>query len=253
VGRRSYGLFVDVLLGLLGAVLGGWLFRVLGIVSPQGTVHQVVIALIGAIGVLGIARAIAPAAREAHRMVRFLGGGEAGTPVGLEEQIQKLGRLERQVLERMLHHGPVSRDTNAVFDAQSTFGQRVADRVAAFGGSWVFIGIFVLTMITWMALNTEGPGRFDPYPFILLNLVLSCLAALQAPIIMMSQNRQSARDRIEARNDYEVNLRSELDIQRLHAKIDAHRDQDWVELVALQRRQIEMLEGIARRLRTPEA
>lgn len=119
VGRHSYGLLVDLLLGLLGAVFGGWLFRVLGIVSPQGTIHQVIIALIGAIGVLSIARAIPPAAREAQRMVRFFGGGESAASMGLEEQIQKLGRLEHQVLERVLHHGSASRDANAVFDAQS--------------------------------------------------------------------------------------------------------------------------------------
>jgi uncharacterized membrane protein/uncharacterized membrane protein YeaQ/YmgE (transglycosylase-associated protein family) len=248
VGRRSNGLVVDLVLGLLGAVLGAWLFRVLGIVSPQDTAHQIVIALIGAVGVLGIARAVGPVTREAQRVARLFGAGEPGAAMDLEEQIRRLGRLERQVLERVLRRGPVTRDTNAVFDAQMTFGQRVADRVAAFGGSWTFIGLFLLMMLIWMLVNSELRARFDPYPFILLNLVLSCLAALQAPVIMMSQNRQAARDRIEARNDYEVNLRSEMDIQRLHTKLDEHREQDWTALVELQNRQIALLEEVAQKL-----
>src|SRR5262245_32434392 len=128
------------------------------------------------------------------------------------------------------------------------FGQRVDDRVAQFGGSWTFIGIFLLIMLVWMIINTETKRHFDPYPFILLNLLLSCLAALQAPVIMMSQNRQAAKDRVMASNDYEVNLRSEMEIQSLHTRFDQLRERDWSELVAMQQRQIEMLETIVRDL-----
>src|SRR5262245_6627066 len=128
------------------------------------------------------------------------------------------------------------------------FGQRVDDRVAQFGGSWTFIGIFLLIMLVWMIINTEAKRHFDPYPFILLNLLLSCLAALQAPVIMMSQNRQASKDRLMASSDYEVNLRAAMEIQSLLARFDELREQKWVELVAMQQRQIELLEGIVRGL-----
>jgi uncharacterized membrane protein len=95
-----------------------------------------------------------------------------------------------------------------------------SDRIASFGGSWPFIAIFLGGMTLWMAYNVEWPAAFDPYPFILLNLVLSCLAALQAPIIMMSQNRMAAKDRVDARHDYEVNLKAEMEVMALHAKFD---------------------------------
>ena len=104
---------------------------------------------------------------------------------------------------------------------QTTYGQRWADRIAKFGGSWTFIGIFVAIMFFWIGINLIEAGRaFDPYPFILLNLVLSCLAALQAPIIMMSQNRQNEKDRIQAAFDYDINRKAEAEIQMLHQKID---------------------------------
>ena len=123
-----------------------------------------------------------------------------------------------------------------------TFGQRVADRVASFGGSWTFIGIFLLIMLVWMIINTEMRRPFDVYPFILLNLLLSCLAALQAPVIMMSQNRQAAKDRNDAKLDYEVNVRAETEIARLHEKID-QRDVEIRELLEINRRQLSLLEA----------
>jgi uncharacterized membrane protein len=107
----------------------------------------------------------------------------------------------------MLRRTRVTRDPNVVFDERLTFGERLADRVAAFGGSWTFIIIFLAAIAVWMLRNAETAVPFDPYPFILLNLVLSCVAALQAPIIMMSQNRQAAKDRLDAQHDYEVNLK----------------------------------------------
>ena len=117
---------------------------------------------------------------------------------------------------------PQIRDVNEVFEERLTFGERLADRVAAIGGSWSFIVGFGLFLIAWAILNTVVLVRhaFDPFPFIFLNLMLSMLAALQAPVIMMSQNRQAAKDRLEARLDYETNLRSEAEIASLHEKID---------------------------------
>ena len=117
---------------------------------------------------------------------------------------------------------PHLRDVNEVFDERLTFGQRLADRVAAVGGSWSFIIGFAVFLLAWAGLNTVVLVRhaFDPFPFIFLNLMLSMLAAMQAPVIMMSQNRQAAKDRLEARLDYETNLRSEAEIASLHEKID---------------------------------
>ena len=138
------------------------------------------------------------------------------------------------------------------FDAQLTFGQRVADQVALFGGSWTFIGLFFLALAVWMMVQGELAHPFDPYPYILLNLVLSCVAALQAPVIMMSQNRQAVKDRVDARNDYEVNLRAEMEIMGLHAKLDAVREREWAEFLTLQRDQLEALQRIERRLLQPD-
>lgn len=108
---------------------------------------------------------------------------------------------------------------NEHFDSQLTFGQRIADRVAAFGGSWTFILIFLSSMGVWMTYNSSSPGRFDPYPYIFLNLVLSCLAALQAPVIMMSQNRQATRDRMDDQLDYEINILAEKEITEMRSRI----------------------------------
>jgi uncharacterized membrane protein len=114
-------------------------------------------------------------------------------------------------------------DSNQLFDAHLTFGERLSDRVAAIGGSWRFIIAFGLFLVAWAVLNTLvlATRAFDPFPYIFLNLMLSMLAALQAPVIMMSQNRQAAKDRLDARLDYETNLRSESEIASLHEKVDA--------------------------------
>ncbi|MEO8481684.1 MAG: DUF1003 domain-containing protein [Acidobacteriota bacterium] len=141
-----------------------------------------------------------------------------------------MGDIERRALSGILRRKPTTPDPNRSFDAQMTFGERISDRVAAFGGSWTFISIFLLAMAVWMAVNQESERAFDPYPFILLNLMLSCVAALQAPIIMMSQNRQAAKDRSDARLDYEVNVRAELQITALHEKLDLARDREWAHL-----------------------
>jgi uncharacterized membrane protein len=138
----------------------------------------------------------------------------------LEARLARLTERERRTLEKVLHRTPISRDAVAEFEENLTLGERLSDRIASFGGSWPFIGIFLGGMALWMSWNVEGRAAFDPYPFILLNLVLSCLAALQAPIIMMSQNRMAAKDRADARHDYEVNLKAEMEIMSLHAKLD---------------------------------
>ena len=135
----------------------------------------------------------------------------------------------------------------------TTRGQRAADAVATFGGSWTFVGLFGLTMVGWVAANalllaTRG-STFDPYPYILLNLFLSMLAAIQAPIILMSQNRQAERDRASAAHDYEVNLKAELEIMLLHDKVDELRETQWTELLRLQREQRDLLAGWAHRAR----
>ena len=166
----------------------------------------------------------------------------------LEKQIHVLSDFERHVWSRVLRRTPGATDTNLAFDAQLTFGQRVADRVAVFGGSWTFIGLFLLALVAWMAVQQALPHPFDAYPYILLNLMLSCVAALQAPVIMMSQNRQAAKDRLDARHDYEINLRAEMEIMGLHAKLDTVREHDWTEFLALQRDQAEILRRIERHL-----
>jgi uncharacterized membrane protein len=137
-----------------------------------------------------------------------------------------------------------SRNVDAEFEEQLTFGQRLADQIAAAGGSWAFICAFFAVLLGWIAYNLERPAGFDPYPFILLNLVLSCLAALQAPVIMMSQNRMAARDRLDARHDYEVNLKAEMEITQLHAKIDDLQQRAWAQLLELQQRQLDCLQRI---------
>src|SRR5262245_40297014 len=132
----------------------------------------------------------------------------------LQTEIDKLPPYEREIVERFINGHRVARNVMSEFDEQLTFGQRVADRIAKFGGSWTFIFIFLGLLIVWMAFNTVALAAraFDPYPYILLNLILSCLAALQAPVIMMSQNRMAEKDRIQAQHDYEVNIKAELEI-----------------------------------------
>jgi uncharacterized membrane protein len=134
----------------------------------------------------------------------------------------ELSRHERHIIEHAVNRLAVARDVGLEFSRDLTFGQRLADKVAEVGGSWTFIIVFSLVLGVWMIINTIvlATRAFDPYPFILLNLALSTLAAVQAPIILMSQNRSAARDRLMARHDYEVNLKAEIEIAALHAKLD---------------------------------
>jgi uncharacterized membrane protein len=163
----------------------------------------------------------------------------------LEHEIGTLSSLESEVAKSLKDEAILAKNINMEFDANITIGQKIADNVASFGGSWKFIIIFGTIIFSWICLNAIILLRrsFDPYPFILLNLLLSCLAALQAPVIMMSQNRQSAKDRYQAEHDYQVNLKAELEIRHLHDKIDFITHQ-WVKLMETQEMQMEIMEEL---------
>ena len=159
--------------------------------------------------------------------------------------LDALPTLAQRVIKHYSEGHPISHDTNAEYETALTFGQRLADNVAKFGGSWTFIIFFGLVLVAWVLLNgfllARNNETFDPYPYILLNLFLSMLAAIQAPIILMSQNRQSIKDRLNAEHDYQVNLKAELEILSLHEKIDELRESKWSELISLQQEQIALL------------
>jgi uncharacterized membrane protein len=160
----------------------------------------------------------------------------------LGKTLESLAPDERNILQRAVRRHPIAKNPNLAFDASQTFGERLADKVATFGGSWTFIIIFGVVLVLWTLGNIVlGRHAFDAYPFIFLNLMLSMLAAIQAPIIMMSQNRQSAKDRADAGHDYEVNLKAEIEIMGLHEKIDSMRTQQLEELLKSQQQQIDLL------------
>jgi len=156
-----------------------------------------------------------------------------------------LDRRSQKVVSHIVERTHLTRAAAPEPEVAATFGQRAADRVASFGGSWPFILLFLLFMVVWVLTNSvllvKRGEVFDPYPYILLNLFLSMLAAIQAPIILMSQNRQSERDRLNAGHDYEVNLKAELEIMLLHEKVDTLRESQWRELLALQTEQLALL------------
>jgi len=162
----------------------------------------------------------------------------------LHVRLDKLTAAEQTVLRRIADRGRVSRNINREFEEGLSFGQRLADRVASFGGSWTFILAFAATLIVWIVLNSwlllRSGHAFDPFPYILLNLVLSMLAAIQAPVILMSQNRQVAKDRMDAAHDYEVNLKAELEILELQRKMDECQ-QAWEALLQAQQDQTALL------------
>lgn len=164
----------------------------------------------------------------------------------------ELSALEHAVVESLARQEMLATDSDANFDGTQSVGDRLADRVASFGGSWTFIIGFGLVIAAWVATNTIPllyAEHFDPYPFILLNLVLSCLAAIQAPLIMMSQRRQEAKDRLRSQNDYRVNLKAELEIRHLHEKLDHLLIRQWERLTEIQQVQLELMEDIARERR----
>src|SRR5712692_5613674 len=166
----------------------------------------------------------------------------------LQDEIGELSALDHEVIESLQQHEILSSDIIKQFETKLTFGERLSDRIASFGGSWRFIILFGAVLFGWIILNAIFllDRGFDPYPFILLNLILSCLAAIQAPIIMMSQNRAEARDRLRAENDYKVNLKAELEIRHLHEKIDHLLGRQYNRLFEIQQIQIELLEQLGR-------
>jgi uncharacterized membrane protein len=155
----------------------------------------------------------------------------------------ELSDLDKVVVESLAKHEILSKHVDQQYESKLTFGQRLSDRMASFGGSWSFIIIFTCVLVVWISVNSLllAFKPFDPYPFILLNLILSCLAAVQAPIIMMSQNRQEAKDRLRASHDYQINLKAELEIRQLHQKLDHLLSRQWERLVEIQEVQIELL------------
>ena len=178
----------------------------------------------------------AEVARYRDRHIRDLLAAEHG----------ELNALEADVAASIANADTISANPDADWEGDRTFGERMADAVARFGGSWTFIIVFAAVLVVWMVLNVAMATRaFDPYPFILLNLVLSCLAAVQAPIIMMSQKRQEAKDRLRSENDYRVNLKAELEIRHLHEKVDHLLSHQWQRLAEIQQMQIEIMQDRA--------
>lgn len=169
----------------------------------------------------------------------------------LVQEVGELSNLEEDVLKTLNEHEIISEKVALGDDlADASMGQRLADKVATFGGSWRFIILFSVIIFVWITANIVllANKGFDPYPFILLNLILSCLAALQAPVIMMSQNRQEEKDRERAKQDYMVNLKAELEIRTLHEKLDHLIIHQQQELLNIQQVQVEMLEDIMKQI-----
>jgi uncharacterized membrane protein len=168
----------------------------------------------------------------------------------LKDEAGELTKLEQEIVDSLREQENLTENVNSSFEKSITFGQIVADRVATFGGSWFFIGAFFLLLAAWIGINSVSAirGPFDPYPYILLNLILSCLAALQAPIIMMSQNRIEARDRLRSENDYQVNLKAELEIRHLHEKLDVLLKHQWQKLLEIQQIQMDFMKELMPRL-----
>jgi len=167
----------------------------------------------------------------------------------LEDELGELSALDQEVIESLHQHEILASNIAEQFERRLTFGERLSDQIASFGGSWRFIILFGVILVLWIILNAAllVNRGFDPYPFILLNLILSCLAAMQAPIIMMSQNRAELRDRLRSENDYKINLKAELEIRHLHEKIDHLLRRQYNRLFEIQQIQIELLEEIGRK------
>ena len=162
----------------------------------------------------------------------------------LAKEKGQLSKLDREVIKSMVEHDPLVKDVEEEIQEKLTIGQKLADKIAEFGGSWTFIIIFFTLLLIWVAINSYVllAKPFDPFPYILLNLFLSCLAAIQAPIIMMSQNRKEEKDRLRSENDYKVNLKAELEIRHLHEKMDNLMQNQWQRLLEIQKVQMDMLE-----------
>lgn len=153
------------------------------------------------------------------------------------------------MISSMQRHELITKNIETEFDQNWTVGEKLADKIASFGGSWTFLICFGIFLVLWILLNTVVllVHPVDPYPFILLNLVLSCLAAIQAPIIMMSQNRQEAKDRLRSQHDYQINLKAELEIRHLHEKMDHLLSHQWERLAQIQEIQLDLLTEMNKR------
>ncbi len=169
----------------------------------------------------------------------------------LQDEIGELSALDDEVIESLREHEILSSDISKQFEKKLTFGERLSDSIASFGGSWTFIIFFSAVLFLWIVVNSLilANRAFDPYPYILMNLVLSALAALQAPVIMMSQNRGEARDRLRGENDYKINLKAELEIRHLHEKLDHLLRRQYNRLFEIQQIQIELLEELGQKRR----
>ena len=167
----------------------------------------------------------------------------------IDDEVGEVTALETEVVRSMQEHELISEHVDREFETNLTFGERVADKIASFGGSWTFIISFGGFLAAWIAVNTVilATRPPDPYPFILLNLILSALASIQAPVIMMSQNRQEAKDRVRSEHDYKVNLKAELEIRHLHEKMDHLLKQQAQRLLEIQQIQIELLEEVLKK------
>lgn len=161
----------------------------------------------------------------------------------ISDEKGEITNLENDIVDKLAQYESISSNIEKKFISNLTFGEKLSDKIASFGGSWKFIILFGLILFAWIVTNAYliSVQPFDPYPFILLNLILSCIAAIQAPIIMMSQNRQEARDRQRAEEDYKINLKSELELRQLHQKVDHLIVQQWERMVEIQELQMEML------------
>jgi len=170
------------------------------------------------------------------------------------EERGKIEKIEQEVIDSIHKSDLLSENPNLAFEIGTSTGDKIADKVAKFGGSWNFIIIFFFILVIWILVNTYVLffSTFDPYPFILLNLILSCMAAIQAPIIMMSQNRQETKDKIRSENDYKVNLKAEIEIRTLHEKIDHLLLEQWSRLMKIQEIQLDMLEELAKKSKSEE-
>lgn len=168
----------------------------------------------------------------------------------LKEEIGDLSRLEEEVLDSFKEHDIFAENLNKEFEKEMTFPERNADLLARFAGSWSFIGTFSGLIVIWIIINTIGIMHqiFDPYPFILLNLFLSCLAAIQAPVIMMSQNRQAKKEKLRTDYEYGVNLKAELEIRQLHSKLDQFMKKQWHRMMEMHRIQIDLAEQISEKI-----
>ena len=166
----------------------------------------------------------------------------------LQAEHGEFTQLDRQVAESIAKHDTIAENVEAEFEDRRTLGERLSDHLASFGGSWTFIIIFGVWLAMWVLFNQTVPvrERFDPYPYILLNLILSCLAAIQAPIIMMSQKRLEAKDRLRSESDYRVNLKAELEIRHLHEKMDHLISRQWQRLAEIQQMQLEIMHETSR-------